>query len=206
MNNIGHLYQVLHSLNSGIAGMRADFEHLKVEVNSLRSKQESSSSSASATPDTTTTLIDALTSKVDGLEEAIKSSNTKIGEIEKAVSTTSSKVTTLQTDVQKTVKETVVPSPSITKEEVQTLIDQSIAILLGGLRPAGDLMVQDNPVFVPLASIDEVDENAIALSVKDEETMNGDVVIEAPVISTTTVETPKPKGRGGRKKKVTATA
>lgn len=206
MNNIGHLYQVLQSLNGGIASMRTDFEHLKVEVNSLKSKQEPSSS---VSADTTTSLITDLTSKVDGLEESIKHSNMKVEQIENTLSITSSNLSSLQADIQKIMKDKKqdIVTPSITKDEVQTLIDQSIAILLGGLRPVGEQVMQDNPVFAPLTSIDEVDENSLTLRVKNEETMNGDdVVVEPPVMTTTIVETPKPKGRGGRKKKVTATA
>jgi Sec-independent protein translocase protein TatA len=204
MYNIGNLPQIINSLNGMVLGIRSEIENLKNEVSALKNATTTHQQTQSTDTTGTSVGVEELETRITSIQTTLDSAlashthntkgiETKIDTLEKSLS---DKVVSLH--------QIVNDKDNHRKQEVQTMIDQSIALLLDGLRPqttttTAPTHIHENPTFAPLTVIDEGDETPINC---------GDVPTTSEhhdETSQQTTDTPKPKGRGGRKKKVVAT-
>lgn len=187
MYNIGNLPQIINTLNSMLLGIRSEVDNLKSEINVLKNAAQPSTTNVDELQAQITCIHDTLggvSKSQDNNECNLKTIHDKMDALEKSLS---DKVVSLHQIVNDKDKHH--------KQETQKMIDQSIALLLDGLRPT--TTTHDNPAFAPLSAIDEGDEAAILVT--DTEPTTIDPPHQDDIQQT---ETPKPKGRGGRKKKV----
>lgn len=216
MNNISQLSQIFNSFNNVISGMRLELDGLKAELLTLKVQTMSNVPNGGADQSTTQLIIEELQKKVESLEtsysEAFKDEVASIRENQKTldekVSSVEKAALVKMNNFEKSLKE----KSGVNKEEVQALIDQSISMLLGGIKPNEQLTdhkIQNNPVFVSLETITEGDEHSEPVPTGSDMNINSSVleketsVVEEP--TTVVIEAPKTtRGRGrGRGKKIT---
>lgn len=198
MYNIGNLPQIINSLNSTLLVIRSEVDSLKQDIKTLKDVSQPSSANVDELQCQVTRIQETL-DNITLSDTRIKLIEGKVDAIEKSIS---DKVVTLQ--------QIVHDKDRHLQQEVQNMIDQSISLLLGGLRTS--TTTHDNPAFAPLTSIEEGDEASILTYPDTIEGVNEASILTCPDIETSPVtthqdgtqqiETPKPKGRGGRKKKV----
>lgn len=178
MYNIGNLPQIINSLNGMVIGVSSELEKLKNEVNALKSSVVNQAPTNTNVNIDVTELETRITNIQTTLDNEIKSRKSDILRID-ALSN----------------KET------INHKDVQAMIDHSIALLLDGLR-------SPPPTSTHLTPINEVDETLDANVILEHgnhehhEHQDGTPLEAVEVAEVVEVDTPKPKGRGGRKKKV----
>jgi hypothetical protein len=228
MNNITHLSEVFNSFNNIIYSIRMEMEVLKREVLTIKTNVEKlmiDSSKETATNDTSL-LVEQIQGQLTNLEAGlfhlverdIPSIKEQTLEVNEKVAVVDKKIT----NVDKALKESKQDiSSKVSKEEVQSIIDDAISVLIGNVKPTSDdimLQATETPVFVSLEPIAEVDENIVSPVMNDtvstivvesieQDTIVVDAEVETKQASVPVSPSPKPaKGRGrtaGRGKKVT---
>lgn len=195
MYNIGNLHQIMNTLNGMVVGLRTEIETLKNEVITLKAAQ-SQTPIADASSTSTGVSVEDLETRITKIQTTLDSALVNTNGYEKRIDNLEKSLS----DKVLFVHQLVNDKDKQHKHEVQSMIDQSIALLLDGLRPPSiaettTTTIHENPAFAPLTSIDEGEESSdIATTSQHDE--------NSSQVSHDVVETPKPKGRGGRKKKV----
>jgi hypothetical protein len=202
MYNIGNLPQIINSLNGMVIGVRSEIENLKNEVIAL--KNANVTQQQTQITDTTATSmsvgVEELVTRITNIQTTLDSVQASHSHNTKVIETKIDSIEKSLSDKVVSLHQIVNDKDSQHKQEVQTMIDQSIALLLDGLRPPSTATstspthIHENPTFASLTAIEEVDETSDVATTLEHHDETCQQVVE--------IETPKPKGRGGRKKKI----
>lgn len=173
MYNISNLSQVLNTLNSMLLEVRMELNTLKNDVTTFKTNQQSAQ----------------LTTVVEGLQNKVTSCENDAAKLKTNHAYLDQKIETLEKTLTNKIDGLIPNASNVSKEEVKSMIDSSIAALLGGLQSSTDQH--------------EVDIQSCIKDVVDvEKAATDEIQVEIPLLSLQdpVEEAPKTK-RGGRKKK-----
>lgn len=229
MNNISALNQVFANLHQSVAILSGRVNNILVEVDAVKTNIkniEQSQAKKTAEPNFVTldnfnklsqvvvdlkTLEDDNTVKLKQLEIAVSKQEGQIKEIVETIASLKIIVDNLTSNVSNTqsqVENLSLHSPSLTKEDVQALIDNAINSLIGVLTSTStnSSETENFHLLQPNTTLPTIEEDASGLEVvsQDDVVVNEDedTQINVEIEQTTSevvVEPTKKKGRGGRK-------
>lgn len=231
MNSMG---QAINSVSSLVQGLRVDIELLKTEITTMKNTVSQIQPTGSETPTKSETDREnervVINTNISQTKEMIEKIEEKLNKVETLYQTVivdseldyfksstrenTEKLKNLEialTIKTNTLDRSIKNIPKgINKDDVQQMIDSSIEILIGGLHSETQQIMQNNPIFVSLDTIQEAEEpiepldNDVHEDVVNETQVNDTDIQTNDDIDTTVVTEPtvqKPKRKYNKKSK-----